>query len=256
MCRWLSYRGDPVYLEHYLFDQEFSLIEQSLRARNSVTTTNGDGFGVGWYGTRDEPGLFREVLPAWNDNNLKTLAHHIQAPLFFAHVRASTGTETMRANCHPFAVGNWMFMHNGQIGSYERIRRDFDNTLSDDLYAHRAGNTDSEAIFLHFLSHLPGNGPKVALEKTIHSICELMKETGIEEAFRMTVSLSDGENLYAARFSSDPKPPSLYYQQTGNNVIVVSEPLDDRAEAWRMLAPGTFLTCTAEEGVMVEPLAL
>ncbi|MGA4923289.1 hypothetical protein, partial [Bacillus subtilis] len=32
--------------------------------------------------------------------------------MFFAHVRAATGTAVTRQNCHPFACGRWMFMHN------------------------------------------------------------------------------------------------------------------------------------------------
>src|SRR3712207_7561912 len=56
-----------------------------------------------------------------------TLSLHDALPicsrLFFAHVRASTGTSTTRANCHPFAHGRHLFMHNGQIGGYARIKR-------------------------------------------------------------------------------------------------------------------------------------
>jgi predicted glutamine amidotransferase len=43
--------------------------------------------------------------------------------LFFAHVRAATGTAVTRQNCHPFACGQWMFMHNGFVGSWNRLRR-------------------------------------------------------------------------------------------------------------------------------------
>jgi len=123
MCRWLTYCGDPIYLDKVLFEPRNSLISQSLRARHSHVTTNGDGFGIGWYGERPTPGVYRDILPAWNDQNLKSLAHQIRSGLFLAHVRASTGTATSRANCHPFAHGKWLFMHNGQIGGYERIRR-------------------------------------------------------------------------------------------------------------------------------------
>ena len=123
MCRWLTYTGRPVYLECLLYEPVNSLIQQSLHARKARVPTNGDGFGFGWYGEREVPGLYRETLPAWNDPNLKSLAHQISSRMFFAHVRASTGTATSRANCHPFAHGRWMFMHNGQIGGYEKVRR-------------------------------------------------------------------------------------------------------------------------------------
>ena len=32
-------------------------------------------------------------------------------------MRAATGTATSRANCHPFAHGQHLFMHNGQVGA-------------------------------------------------------------------------------------------------------------------------------------------
>ena len=79
MCRWLSYSGAPIFLEKLLFEPEFSLIAQSLHARKAVVATNGDGFGVGWYGERPIPGLYRDILPAWADPNLKSLAHQIRA---------------------------------------------------------------------------------------------------------------------------------------------------------------------------------
>ena len=49
MCRWIAYSGTPIYLHEAIFEPEHSLIDQSLRARSSETTTNGDGFGIGWY---------------------------------------------------------------------------------------------------------------------------------------------------------------------------------------------------------------
>lgn len=83
MCRWLAYAGAPVFLDSLVSAPEHSLIAQSLRARQSVATTNGDGFGIGWYGDRPEPGLFRDTLPAWNDGNLLSLCEQIRSRLFF-----------------------------------------------------------------------------------------------------------------------------------------------------------------------------
>ena len=83
MCRWMAYAGAEIYLENLLFLQKNSLISQSLKATRSSFVTNGDGFGVAWYGDRKSPGLFKDVLPAWNDENLKELSRHIKSNLFF-----------------------------------------------------------------------------------------------------------------------------------------------------------------------------
>ena len=96
------------------------------------------------------PALYREVRPAWSDENLRHLCRHIHSPLFFAHVRASTGTPTTRPNCHPFAHGRWMFMHNGQIGDWSLIRRHVEALIPDEFYKSRVGTTD-------FGSGVPGD---------------------------------------------------------------------------------------------------
>jgi predicted glutamine amidotransferase len=66
MGRWLASTGADVDLEQRLFAPENSLARQSLSAQHSNWPTNGDDFGVGWYGNKEELGLFRDVLPAWN----------------------------------------------------------------------------------------------------------------------------------------------------------------------------------------------
>jgi predicted glutamine amidotransferase len=58
MCRWLAYSGSPVLLEEILIKPTHSLIDQSLHSTLGAETTNGDGFGLGWYGTGEGPGVY------------------------------------------------------------------------------------------------------------------------------------------------------------------------------------------------------
>src|SRR3977135_4494418 len=106
MCRWIAYSGGPVYLEELLFKPKHSLIDQSLDARAGETTTNGDGFGVGWYGTGATPGIYKGIQPAWSDENLLDLASQIRSPMFMAHVRSPPGPPTTRPNFLPSALGS------------------------------------------------------------------------------------------------------------------------------------------------------
>lgn len=78
-----------------------SLIAQSMQSAEAKVNTNGDGFGIGWYAHNAEPGLYRDTQPAWGDENLLSITKQVKSSLFFAHVRASTGTATSRPNCHP-----------------------------------------------------------------------------------------------------------------------------------------------------------
>ena len=121
MCRWLAYSGSPVLLDELLLKPRYSLIDQSLHARFGATTTNGDGFGIGWYGVGETPGVFHCIEPAWNNRNLQELARHIVSPLVFAHIRASTGGAIQQTNCHPFRHGAWLWMHNGLINEFAAV---------------------------------------------------------------------------------------------------------------------------------------
>ncbi|MBM3546312.1 MAG: class II glutamine amidotransferase [Alphaproteobacteria bacterium] len=254
MCRWLTYAGQPIYLDSLIFEPENSLIQQSLHARKATVTTNGDGFGVGWYGGRNVPGIYRDILPAWNDPNLKSLAHQVEACLFFAHVRASTGTATSRANCHPFGLGRWLFMHNGQIGGYDKVRRRLEALLPDDLYRHRHGTTDSELFFLLLFVHGLEEDPATAIRKTIRIVEDFASEAGATDPFRMTAALSDGIRVYAIRHSSDDKPPTMFWGGPTTALTVVSEPLDGHLAHWNEVPPERLLIASAGVAPRVEAL--
>ncbi len=243
MCRFLAYSGAPVFLEDLVAAPCHSLIHQSLHAEETKTGTNGDGFGVGWYGDRPEPGQYREVRPAWSDENLLSIARQVRSHLFFAHVRAATGTATTRANCHPFAHGRYLFMHNGQIGGYGLIRRKIENLIPDTLYSARVGTTDSEALFLLALARMaegatPGEAMAFALEQAL----ALMQQAGIREPLRCAAALADGETLYAVRWSSDAKPPTLYLCDRGDSVVIASEPIDAARDCWQALPCNTLVS--------------
>jgi len=253
MCRWLAYMGEEVFLDELLFETEHSLVEQSLHSTHGHVTTNGDGFGLGWYGARDEPGLYREVLPAWNDSNLRNLARQIQSSFFMAHVRASTGTETSRVNCHPFRHGRWLFMHNGMIGGYARVRRRLEALIPDAVYTERRGTTDSELFFYLLSRHGLDDDPAAALEATVAEVTGVMADAGVADPFRMTAMLSDGETGYALRYSNNPEPPSLYWQARKGHLIVVSEPLDDDAIDWETVPPNHLLVTGGGGDTALQP---
>jgi predicted glutamine amidotransferase len=242
MCRWVVYRGRPVFLDTLVTEPSHSLLAQSLKAYEAKIETNGDGFGIGWYGEREEPGLFREPFPAWNDDNLKSLCRQIASPFFFAHVRSSTGTAVSRANCHPFVVGRWMFMHNGQVGGYQRVRRRLENAVPEQLYRFRSGTTDSELLFLMALAFAEDGDVVDAMRRALSVAAGAMREAGTEEPLRFTAALGNGDTLYAFRFASDGLAPSLYYKCTDGGAVVVSEPLDsDQSGTWMKVPQGAAL---------------
>ncbi len=245
MCRLLAYLGDPIHLDQLVCLPQHSLVRQALNAAEAKVSTNGDGFGIGWYAEREEPGVYREVMPAWSDENLLSLCATLRSHLFFAHVRAATGTPVARQNCHPFRHGRWMFMHNGQIGGYARVRRTLEARLSDAFYAARRGATDSELLFLLALARIEaGETPDQAVPTVLDDTLALMKRAGVAEPLRFAAALSDGEQVWAFRYSSDNRPPTLYIGESGNGRIVASEPLDGRASGtrnWQAVPPDSWV---------------
>jgi len=250
MCRWLAYYGDPIPLEVLLFRRQHSLIDQSLHSRLGATTTNGDGFGVGWYGTGEEPGLYRSVHPAWNDKNLRDLAAHIFSPVFFAHIRASTGTPIQETNCHPFRHGNWLFMHNGAVREFEKVRRDLMLEIDPALFPFLQGSADSEVLFFLALTYGLEDDAVPALERTAGLVEEVGKRHGVEHPLMMSVAATDGTKIVAVRYSSEGDSRSLYFSTDAKALkqqhpeleevqalsdearAIVSEPLGEMVGAW------------------------
>jgi predicted glutamine amidotransferase len=247
MCRFLAYLGTPIFLDELVCQPRRSLLHQALRAEESKTATQGDGFGIGWYGERAEPAVYREIMPAWSDENLLTLCTSVRSGAFFAHVRAATGTAIARQNCHPFRHGRFLFMHNGQIGNYAQVRRAMEGQLPDALYAERKGATDSELLFLLALARIQqGEDPGAAVLRVFDDTVERMHRARIQQPLRFCAALSDGQSLLAFRLASDGQPPSLYLRHGVQGSVVASEPLDDSPRGWEALPPGAMVHITRD----------
>src|SRR5262249_39193606 len=211
MCRWLAYSGSPVLLEELLYKPVHSLIDQSLHSQLGATTTNGDGFGVGWYGVEEIPALFKSIEPAWNDRNLRELAGHVSSPLVFAHIRASTGSPVQQTNCHPFRHGRWLWMHNGAIHGFEQIKRELVLAVDPELYPFIEGSTDSETFFYLALTFGLEHDPPEAVARAVGLVEATGRENGVEQPMQMTVATSDGEKLWAFRYSTEHESRSLFF---------------------------------------------
>ena len=244
MCRFIGWIGQKRYLEDLVFAPDHSLVHQSRNALICKSPVNADGFGLAWYLNREEPCLYKDTHPAWSDANLKQISHQTNASLFLAHVRASTGTATSRNNCHPFSCTNWSFMHNGQVGGHEKIRRNLDAQIAERFYPFRYGATESESIFLTAMSKGLSEQPISAMAEAVGLAESLSRCTGNTPHMRFSACWSDGETIYAARYASDAFAPSLCYQLTGEGVVVSSEPLSEDTQNWIHVEPGEAIIAT------------
>ena len=260
MCRWVAYLGSPIAPKELLHDPERSLIEQSRRHAPNMALPNGDGTGLGWYDRRDEPALFRSIVPAWGDENLLELAAEIRSPLFLAHVRAGTGTPVQQTNCHPFRYRNWLFVHNGYVADYEVLHRELLLAVRPDLFTNIGGSTDSELLFHLALTFGLAEDPIAGLARMAGFVEAAAAAAGVADpALQMTVGVSDGTRLYAARYASGTEVNTLFVSEDVASLrmlypenerfshfsdgarAVVSEPLIDLPGMWREIPAGTAL---------------
>lgn len=253
----MVYSGEPIMAEDLLFKPEHSLIEQSLHSKMGATTTNGDGFGIGWYGEGPVPAIFKNVVPAWNDRNLRELTTQVRTELLFAHVRASTGTPVQRSNCHPFRHDHWLWMHNGDIAGFLELKRDIMFAVDPSLYPEVEGSTDSEAFFFLALTFGLEDDPIGGVARAVGFIEALAERRGVPDPVQATVATSDGQSVWAFRYSTQHESRSLYHSTDVTRLrelhpevemlhmlgddsrFVVSEPLRDLPGAWREVPEST-----------------
>ena len=227
MCRWLAYYGKPIRMDKVLYQGQYSLIDQSLKSRLGAEPTNGDGFGIGWYSPTGDPGVFHSTEPAWNDRNLREISGHVESHLFFAHVRATTGTPVQETNCHPFHYGKWLWMHNGLIGDWLTVKRDLVLQVAPALYPLIEGTTDSEVLFFLALTLGLEEDPPGAVERAIGLVEEIGHRHGVEYPFQGTIATTNGERIWAFRYSSEGKSRSLYFS-TSYDTLKALYPDDPR----------------------------
>jgi predicted glutamine amidotransferase len=267
MCRWMGWLGQPVLIDELLFKTQHGIVDQSLHSRMGAETTNGDGFGLGWYGAGEGPGVYHGVAPAWGDTNLRELAAHIESPLFVAHVRAAIGSPVQQTNCHPFRRGRWLFVHNGYIADFARLRRDLMLVIEPDQFAEVQGSTDTEVVFHLALTLGLETDPIGALERTVGLIEATAAEHAVAAPVQGTFGVSDGMSLWAVRYATEgparslfasadvdtvkrlhPENPRLQRLSEGDRLIV-SEPFADLPGAWHEIPEATAV-CVRRGGTM------
>ena len=250
MCRWMAWSGQPLLVEELLFKPPHGLIDQSLHSRMGVETTNGDGFGLGWYGGGEGPGVYHSIAPAWGDVNLREIAAHIESHMFLAHVRATTGTAIQQTNCHPFRHGRWLFVHNGVIAGFEAMRRELVLAVEPSIFPGITGSTDSEVLFHLALTFGLEDDPIAGLERAIGLVEETAARHGIENAVQASIGVTDGEWLWAVRYSTEHRSRTLFVSADASAIrelhpdnerlqqlrdedrLIVSEPIADRPGVW------------------------
>lgn len=257
---------------------------------------NGDGFGVGYYPEDEDPELgdgpcvFSAITPAWNNLNLARLADKTKSSLVFAHVRASTAGVLAETNCHPFDYYSLMFMHNGHVSGFNKIRRKLAEHMKDEYLNRIQGGTDSEWAFSLFLDCLDklgydpsspsGTIPSEILRKALLQMLAYLKDWTKEmnpvdaEPSLLNCAVTDGSSIVVSRYvtSSTEEAASLHFssgtrffeyepgqyrmerRDRGQNIIMIaSEPLTFERTDWIAIPTNTVLTIR-DQTVLFHPI--
>ena len=285
MCRYVAYLGEPLLLANVLYGPSNGLIHQASAAMESRTRINADGFGIGWYNpdVSPEPAVFRDISPAWNNENLRSLANTETSTCILAHVRAARRFDPVnRSNCHPFHSGRLLWMHNGDIPGRARLHRRVVSRVSDELVSRIVGNTDSELAFVLFL-HLLGetslrpcssNDLAAAMTGVVEQIVEWWRQDADERPLALNFCVASGSSIVALRFGLNvPEVPTLHYCRGSHfvcenglcsmrssaaaprSVMLASETLSDDP-LWESLENGALLVVHDSSSVETRSLRL
>jgi predicted glutamine amidotransferase len=176
----------------------------------------------------------------------------------FAHIRASSGSAVQLTNCHPFRHGRWLWMHNGVIRNFHHVKRELMLAVDPSLYPQIEGSTDSETFFFLALTLGLEDDPPAAVQRAVGLIEDVGRRHGVEYPMQMTVATTDGQRVWAFRYSSEGQSRSLFYstdvstlrhqypdnpvlhQLSDETRVVVSEPLGDLAGAWNEVLESSY----------------
>ena len=149
-------------------------------------------------------------------------------------------------------------MHNGFIDSFNEVKRDLTLEVDPLLYPEIEGTTDTEVFFHLALTYGLEEDPPRAVERAVGFIEATGKRHGSAHPIQMTVATTDGESVWAFRYSSAGKSRSLFFstdvktlraqhpdnpvlhQVSDESRLVVSEPLGDLAGAWNEVPESSY----------------
>ncbi len=259
MCPWMAWYGQAAPMEELLFNVRRGLMDRDTHVLPGTQQSEGNGFGLGWYRGGAGPEVYRSVTPPWEDSKVRELAAQVEAPVFLAHVRAESEPGTHESNCHPFSYGRWLFVHNGILRGFDAIRDELMLGVSPELRDNVQGSTDSEVLFHLALTFGLATDPAGGLERAVGYVEQVAERHQVARAVHASIGLSDGESVWAVRYSTQgssgtlyasgdihalqmlyPGNPRLQRLREGDHILV-SEPLADLAGAWDPVGEATVV---------------
>src|SRR5574341_79105 len=185
-----------------------------------------DGWGMAYKNSRGEMVIEKSGQDAGSDSNFDKVAlTAVSSELVIAHIRKATDPNTKghREFAHPFQKENWILAHNGSVFWKDEIKRTYAKLI------------DTQILLEKLVENIKlAKSPISGVEKTILQILDNEKYSALN------FLLTDGKNLIIYRSfdlqdSENERYYTLYWKQTENQIMIVSEPVDKKADGWQLL---------------------
>ncbi len=218
MCRALLYLGQPVLLDHLLYQPDSALVRQSYMPK-MLHLLNLAGFGLRAWDpgshSPEAPFMYGSAsLPVF-DRNLKNIAEKVRASCVLGHVRGvaySTTVDISLQNVHPFQFPGvpLALAHNGDLTRMPEMKRWLAPHVRPEFLTEIRGTTDSEWIYALIVSALPdarhratGEQLLSAIRGTFDIIRAARAQLGITHSSSVNLFIADGTQLAAVRYCFD-----------------------------------------------------
>ncbi len=218
MCRALLYLGQPVLLDHLLYQPDSALVRQSYMPK-MLHLLNLAGFGLRAWDpgshSPEAPFIYGSAsLPVF-DRNLKNIAEKVRASCILGHVRGvaySTTVDISLQNVHLFQFPGvpLALAHNGDLTRMSEMKHFLAPHVTPEFLTEIRGTTDSEWIYALIVSALPDPTRHAtreelltAIETALAIIRDARAQLGIAHSSSVNLFIADGTQLAAVRYCFD-----------------------------------------------------
>jgi glutamine amidotransferase len=144
------------------------------------------------------------------------------------------------------------------VRDFHRLKRELALAVEESLYASIEGSTDSELLFYLALTFGLEDDPAGAVGRMVGIVEEVGHRHGTEHPIQMTIGTTDGNNIWAFRYSSERDSRTLFYSSdvralrelypdrarlgdiSDESRVIVSEPLGDLPGVWNEVPESSF----------------
>jgi len=215
-----------------------------------------DGWGIGFFQGK-APFIMKKAVSVSEDERFKNIVEAVSSKIMIAHIRKATVGEKKESNTHPFRYGSWLFVHQGTISDFRKIKPRMKKNLPVSHRKKIKGTTDSEYSFYTFLnfmrragSLMRGNIPikkaESAVKQTIKTILEYNKSLKSKEKSVLNFLITNGKYFVASRVGAP-----LYYILRDEPIPKTIEQYIEENDAKTRLKPlqggGKSITVTSEK---------